>query len=83
MGVKCAIYDFSGQLITMMDVPVLDINSVEVETNANGKQVIVEGSVPNDAIGADYVAKSREPFIYIFYNSNTKRIGRGGKYIAR
>ena len=83
LGVKCAIYTFSGQLITMMDVPVLDVNSVEVETNANGEQVIVEGSVPNDAIGADYVAKSREPFIYIFYNSNTKRIGRGGKYIAR
>lgn len=83
LGVKCAIYTFSGQLITMMDVPVLDVNSVEVETNANGEQVIVEGSVPNDAIGADYVAKSREPFIYMFYNSNTKRIGRGGKYIAR
>ena len=83
LGVKCAIYTLSGQLITMMDVPVLDVNSVEVETNANGEQVIVEGSVPNDAIGADYVAKSREPFIYIFYNSNTKRIGRGGKYIAR
>ena len=83
LGVKCAIYTLSGQLITMMDVPVLDVNSVEVETNANGEQVIVEGSVPNDAIGADYVAKSREPFIYIFYNSNTKRIGRGGKYMVR
>lgn len=83
LGVKCAIYTLSGQLITMMDVPVLDVNSVEVETNANGEQVIVEVSEPNDAIGADYVAKSREPFIYIFYNTNTKRIGRGGKYIAR
>ena len=83
LGVKCAIYTLSGQLITMMDVPVLDVNSVEVETNANGEQVIVEGSVPNDAIGADYVAKSREPFIYMFYNSNTKRIGRGGKYMTR
>ena len=66
-----------------MDVPVLDINSVEVETNANGEQVIVAGSVPNDAIGADYVANSCEPFIYMFYNVNTKRIGRGGKYISR
>lgn len=83
LGVKCAIYTFSGQLITMMDVPVLDINSVEVETNANGEQVIVAGSVPNDAIGADYVANSCEPFIYMFYNVNTKRIGRGGKYMAR
>ena len=83
LGVKCAIYTLSGQLITMMDVPVLDVNSVEVETNANGEQLIVEGSVPNDAIGADYVAKSREPFIYMFYNSNTKRIGRGGKYMTR
>ena len=83
LGVKCAIYTLSGQLITMMDVPVLDVNSVEVETNANGKQVIVEGSVPNDALGADYVAKSREPFIYMFYNTNTKRIGRGGMYMAR
>lgn len=83
LGVKCAIYTLSGQLITMMDVPVLDVNSVEVETNANGEQVIVEVSEPNDAIGADYVAKSHEAFIYIFYNSNTKRIGRGDKYMVR
>ena len=83
LGVKCAIYTLSGQLLTMMDVPVLDVNSVEVETNANGQQIIKEGSVPNDALGADYVATSGEPFIYIFYNTNTKRIGRGGKYIAR
>ena len=83
LGVKCAIYTLTGQLITMMDVPVLDVNSVEVEQNANGEQVIVEGSVPNDAIGAEYVAQSGEMFVYIFYNSNTKRIGRGGKYLPR
>ena len=83
LGVKCAIYTTNGQLITIMDVPVLDVNSVEVEINENGKQIIKEGSVPNDAIGADYVSESREPFIYIFYNSNSKRIGRGGKYLSR
>ncbi len=82
LGVKCAIYTFSGQLITIMDVPVLDVNSVEVVLNENGEQVIQEGSVPNDALGADYVARSGEPFVYIFYNTNTKRIGRGGKYMA-
>ena len=82
LGVKCAIYTLSGQLITIMDVPVLDVNSVEVEHNENGEQVIKEGSVPNDAIGADYVARSGEPFVYMFYNVNTKRIGRGGKYVT-
>ena len=83
LGVKCAIYTTKGQLITIMDVPVLDVNSVEVEINENGEQIIKEGSVPNDAIGADYVSESREPFVYIFYNSNSKRIGRGGKYLSR
>ena len=83
LGVKCAIYTLGGQLLTMMDVPVLDVNAVEVEHNENGEQIIKEGSVPNDAIGADYVARSGEPFIYIFYNANTKRIGRGGKYMSR
>ena len=83
LGVKCAIYTTNGQLITIMDVPVLDVNSVEVEINENGEQIIKEGSVPNDAIGADYVSESREPFVYIFYNSNSKRIGRGGKYLSR
>ena len=82
LGVKCAIYTLSGQLITIMDVPVLDVNSVEVEHNENGEQVIKEGSVPNDVIGADYVARSGEPFVYMFYNVNTKRIGRGGKYVT-
>lgn len=83
LGVKCAIYTTNGQLITIMDVPVLDVNSVEVEINENGEQIIKEGSVPNDAIGADYVSEYREPFVYIFYNSNSKRIGRGGKYLSR
>jgi len=83
IGVKCAIYNMSGALLTIMDVPVLDVNSVEVERNENGEQIIKEGSVPNDAIGADYVATPGQPFVYIFYNVNTKRIGRGGKYIAR
>jgi hypothetical protein len=83
LGVKCAIYNLNGALITIMDVPVLDVNSVEVELNENGEQIIKEGSVPNDAIGADYVSQPGEPFIYMFYNSNTKRIGRGGKYLSR
>ena len=64
-----------------MDVPVLDVNSVEVEHNENGEQVIKEGSVPNDAIGADYVATPGMPFVYIFYDGNSKRIGKGGKYL--
>lgn len=82
LGVKCAIYTINGALLHIMDVPVLDVNSVEVEVNVNGDQVIKEGSVPNDAIGADYVSESSEPFVYIFYNTDTKRIGRGGKYRA-
>ena len=83
LGVKCAIYTMNGHLVTLMDVPVLDVNSVEVEKNENGEQVIKEGSVPNDANGAEYVSRTGEPFVYIFYNTNTKRIGLGGKYMAR
>lgn len=83
LGVKCAIYTTNGHLVTLMDVPVLDVNSVEVEKNENGEQVIKEGSVPNDANGAEYVSRTGEPFVYIFYNTNTKRIGRGGKYMVR
>ena len=82
LGVKCAIYTMTGALITIMDVPVLDVNSVEVERNTKGEQIIKEGSVPNDAVGADYVAKPGEPFVYIFYNVNTKRIGKGGKFLS-
>ena len=81
-GVKCAIYSANGTLITIMDVPVLDVNSVEVETNAYGQPIIKAGSVSNDAIGADYVSKRGEPFIYMFYNINNKRIGKGGKYVS-
>jgi hypothetical protein len=81
LGVKCAIYSMTGSLLHIMDVPVLDVNDVEVEINEDGQQVIKEGSVPNDAVGADYVAQPGMPFVYIFYNSNTKRIGKGGKYL--
>jgi hypothetical protein len=82
LGVKCAIYSINGTLITIMDVPVLDVNSVEVEYNGYGQPVIKSGSVPNDAIGADYVSKAGEPFIYMFYNINNKRIGKGGKFVS-
>jgi hypothetical protein len=82
LGVKCAIYNINGALLTIMDVPVLDVNSVEVKTNDKGEQVIQEGSVPNDAVGADYVARPNEPFVYVFYNTDTKRIGRGGKFMS-
>ena len=81
-GVKCAIYTINGSLITIMDVPVLDVNSVEVETNEYGQPIIKPGSVSNDAIGTDYVSKKGEPFIYMFYNINNKRIGKGGKYVS-
>ena len=83
LGVKCAIYTINGALLHIMDVPVLDVNSVVVERNAKGEQVIKEGSVPNDAVGADYEATPGQPFIYIFYNNQSKRIGRGGKYLSR
>ena len=82
LGVKCAIYTINGKLLSIMDVPVLDVNSVEVEQNQYGNQVIKGGSVTDDAIGAEYVATPGEPFIYIFYNIETKRIGKGGKYIS-
>jgi hypothetical protein len=83
LGIKCAIYTLNGSLITIMDVPVLDVNSVEVEIKENGDQTIKEGSVPNDALGADYEAKAGEPFVYIFYNVNNRRISKGGKFISR
>lgn len=82
LGVKCAIYTINGKLLSIMDVPVLDVNSVEVEQNQYGNQVIKGGSVTDDAIGAEYVATPGEPFIYIFYNIETKRIGKGGKYLS-
>ena len=82
LGVKCAIYTINGRLLQMMDVPVLDVNSVEVEHNEYGDPIIKEGSVTDDAIGAEYVATPGEPFIYIFYNIETKRIGKGGKYLS-
>ena len=81
-GVKCAIYSINGSLITIMDVPVLDVNSVEVEINEHGHPIIKPGSVSYDAIGADYVSQKGEPFVYIFYNMNNKRIGKGGKYLS-
>ena len=82
LGVKCAIYTINGRLLQMMDVPVLDVNSVEVEHNEYGDPIIKEGSVTSDAVGAEYVATPGEAFVYIFYNTESRRIGKGGKYIS-
>ena len=83
IGVKVAIYSLNGNMITIMDVPVLDVNSVDVLVEADGSQSIVEGSVPTDAIGADYTAPNAEPFLYVFYNTQTKKVGPAGKCVLK
>ena len=78
IGVKLGIYDMNGHLVQLSEVPVADPADVEVDVDAPGNQKLLKAY--SNAAGVVFEATTIQPFIYVFYNSQTKRVGRGGKF---
>ena len=78
VGVKLGIYDMNGHLIQLSEVPVADPADVEVEVDNSGNQKLLKAYASAD--GVIYQAATGQPFIYVFYNSESKRATRGGKF---
>lgn len=78
VGVKLGVYDMNGHLLQLSEVPVADPADVEVEVDDLGNQKLVK-AYPS-AAGAVFEATTAQPFIYVFYNSQSKRATRGGKF---
>lgn len=78
IGVQIAIYDMAGRLLTIGEVPTADPSDVVVEVDDEGNQILVE-ALPS-AAGYLYTPPVNEALFYVFFDSKTKRIAKGGKF---
>ncbi|MBO4453876.1 MAG: hypothetical protein J5761_02350, partial [Paludibacteraceae bacterium] len=78
IGVQVAIYDLQGHRLGMQDVPTADPADVIVEVDAEGNSRLVAAYPSAD--GAYFSAPSGITLFYVFYDSKTKRIAKGGKF---
>jgi hypothetical protein len=78
IGVQLAIYDLSGHLHMIGDVPTVDPADVEVMIDDKGNQKIL--SVKPGAAGLIYEAPYGQMMFYVFFDSKTKKIAKGGKF---
>lgn len=80
LNVQIAIYDMMGHLLEMGKVPTVDVNDVVVEVDADGKKRIVE--VLPSADGYIFTAAPGQPYFYVFFDTRTKRIAKGNKFMT-
>lgn len=78
VGVQLGIYDLSGRMMLFGDVPTADPADVEVAVEADGNQRIV--NVLPSADGLIYTAPEGHALFYVFFDSKTKKIAKGGKF---
>lgn len=78
IGVQVGIYDMSGRLLKIEDVPTADPADVEVMIDNQGNQKLI--SVAPSAAGTYFQAASGHIYFYVFFDSKTKKIAKGGKF---
>ena len=78
IGIQLGIYDLNGHLYMIADVPTADPSDVEVAVDQQGNQKLVSAS-PN-AEGLVYTAPEGQLMFYVFFDSKTKKIEKGGKF---
>ena len=78
IGVQFAVYDMSGRLIMLQEVPTADPSDVEVDIKADGNQILRRATP--DADGVVFNAQAGQPYFYVFFDSKTKHVAKGGKF---
>lgn len=79
IGVQLGIYDMYGHLHLLGNVPTADPADVEVGIDADGNQRII--SVQPSAAGLIFEAPEGQHMFYVFFDSKTKKIEKGGKFL--
>lgn len=80
IGLKVAVYDMTGSLLLLEEVPVADPADVTVEITADGDQRLVD--INPDANGVVFeVPVMRTPYFYVFFDTKQKRVAKGGKFM--
>ena len=78
IGIQFAIYDMAGRLVLFQTLPTADPADVEVDVDQNGNQIL-HSALPS-ADGVVFDAKPGQPYFYVFFDTKTKRIEKGGKF---
>jgi len=78
IGIQIGIYDLTGRLQLLQTIPTADPADVDVDVEDSGNQVL-KGASPA-ATGVVFRASPGHPYFYVFFDSKTKRIAKGGKF---
>ena len=85
-GAQIGIYDFSGRCLLLQEIPTAHPADVQVFVNpdhpVNPENPDVKRllyAIPS-AAGVYFTAVQGEAYFYVFFNSKTKRVERGGKF---
>jgi len=78
IGIQLGIYDLNGHLYMIETVPTADPSDVEVMVDQQGNQKLISASP--SAEGLVYTAPEGQLMFYVFFDSKTKKIAKGGKF---
>jgi hypothetical protein len=78
VGIQVAIYDYAGRLLKLETIEQADPADVEVEVTEGGNQILRK-AFPS-ATGVVFHAAPSQPYFYVFFDSKTKKIAKGGKF---
>ena len=81
IGIQLGIYDLNGHMLMLQEIPVADPADVVVEIDEKGNQILVD-ALPS-AAGAYFQAKPEHIYFYVFFDSKTRKIAKGGKFMLR
>ena len=79
IGIQFAVYDAVGRLQVMKELPVADPADVYVTVDPETGNQILEQADPS-AAGLIFEPSAGQTYFYVFFDSKTKRIAKGGKF---
>ena len=77
IGIQVAVYDMRGSLQMLAKVPTASPADVIVDVK-DGNSKLREALPTADGVVFD--ASTGQPYVYVFYDSKTKRVAKGGKF---
>jgi hypothetical protein len=78
IGVQIGIYDVNGRLLKIETLPTAHPEDVVVEIDEDGNQKLVS-ALPS-AAGVYYAPPTNQVLFYVFFDSKTKKVAKGGKF---
>lgn len=78
IGVQVGIYDVNGRLLMIETLPTAHPEDVVVELDEDGNQKLIS-ALPS-AAGVYFAPPTNQVLFYVFFDSKTKKVAKGGKF---